>query len=250
MKYLVLTCCSIFLFGFWNTTFAAEEIKTEVPVLTQNNVASVSAGQTAPVVDSNAIGQFIKLQKPDIAEIAEKATVLIENHATASATIGTGFFITSSTVVTNKHVIFGITNPASLTIKLNEKVYSIKDSIRFNQVDDLVILETNETSENYLSLGDSDKVRKGDDCYVSGNPNGYLGNFTAGIITQNKLKNVRPGMSTDRVMLTDASISPGSSGSPVLDVRANVIGIVFAMDQAGQNLNLIIPVNALKQIIN
>lgn len=77
------------------------------------------------------------------------------------------------------------------------------------------------------------KISVGDDIYVGGNPKGLEGTFSKGIVS-----GVRPDAGLIQV---DAAISPGSSGGPVVNNRAEVIGIVVSSLVDGQNLNFAIP---------
>jgi hypothetical protein len=74
---------------------------------------------------------------------------------------------------------------------------------------------------------------------VIGNPEGLEGTVTEGIISA-----FREG--GDIIQIT-AAISPGSSGSPVLDDDGNVIGVATATYKEGQNLNFAISTNAIQR---
>ena len=98
-----------------------------------------------------------------------------------------------------------------------------------------------------LPLGDSHTVRIGDIVYVIGNPQGWKGTFSEGVISA-----IRPdGISwvNDEVFQMTALTSAGSSGGPVLNTVGEVIGVHAGTDGSGADLNFIIPVNDLKALL-
>jgi S1-C subfamily serine protease len=81
-----------------------------------------------------------------------------------------------------------------------------------------------------IALGDSTIVRVGDEVFAVGNPFGLDGTVTKGIISAVDRRNVRIGGSVYASLLqTDASISPGSSGGPLVNTRGEVVGVNTAM---------------------
>jgi len=78
-------------------------------------------------------------------------------------------------------------------------------------------------------------VNVGDTVYAIGNPLGFEGSFSQGIVGSMRV------LGSDRVLQITAPISPGSSGGPVLDEHGFVIGVSFATIENGQNLNFAIP---------
>jgi serine protease Do len=185
-----------------------------------------------------------------IASTAKKSSVMIVITINGKSDFGSGFFISPNQVVTNRHVISKAKDISEVKIyaKEGQRIYTIKTNIVAGN-DDLVILETNETVNDYLTLGNSDLMHEGDEIFVSSNPRGYSQVFTTGIISSKNVENIFLGLKNDRVMLITAPISPGSSGGAVMNERGHVIGVVVATDNAAQNLNYIIPINCLKQMI-
>ena len=88
---------------------------------------------------------------------------------------------------------------------------------------DLAILAVSGSSISTLSLGDSDSVSIGDVVYVVGNPEGFEGTFSDGVISGVRGSNADSG----KLLQMTAPISPGSSGGPVLNARGEVIGVPF-----------------------
>jgi Trypsin-like peptidase domain len=98
---------------------------------------------------------------------------------------------------------------------------------------DLAVLSVATTNHPYLQLCKSPGV-EGQSILVIGNPEGLQGTVTTGIISAIR--------STESLFQISAPISPGSSGSPVLDADSGmVIGVVVSFYKEGQNLNFAIP---------
>ena len=98
-----------------------------------------------------------------------------------------------------------------------------------------------------LSWGDSSKLRIGDVVLAIGNPFGYSHTVTSGIISA-KGRVIGTGP-YDNFLQTDATIHPGNSGGPLLDVRGRVIGINTAVSAQGAGIGFAIPINMVKTVI-
>ena len=97
---------------------------------------------------------------------------------------------------------------------------------------DLALLKFSATDVAYLELGSSAKAVEGQRVLVIGNPEGLQGTVSDGIIS---------AFREDRNLIQiTAPVSPGSSGSPVLDESGQVIGMATLVYREGQNLNFAI----------
>ena len=117
---------------------------------------------------------------------------------------------------------------------------------------DLAVLEI-ESKEKFipLSFGDSDKARVGDWVIAIGNPFGFGGTVTSGIISS---RNRDIGLTRyDDFIQTDASINQGNSGGPLFDLNGKVIGINTAIIAPGQTgsigIGFAIPANPASNVI-
>jgi S1-C subfamily serine protease len=111
---------------------------------------------------------------------------------------------------------------------------------------DLAVLRAESTRLHPAELGDASTLRVGQLVVAIGNPHGYAGSVTAGVVSAlGRSLPARQGGATrliDDVIQTDAALNPGNSGGALVDGRGRVVGINTAV--AGIGLGLAVPVNA------
>ncbi len=171
-----------------------------------------------------------------------------ERKATA---LGSGFIIDKKgIIVTNNHVIQGAED---IFVSVNgSKEYKAK-VLGTDPYMDLAVLEI-ESNEKFIpvSFGDSDKARVGDWVVAIGNPFGFGGTVTSGIISS---RNRDIGLTRyDDFIQTDASINQGNSGGPLFDLDGKVIGINTAIIAPGSSgsigIGFAIPSNPAAKVID
>ena len=170
-----------------------------------------------------------------------------ERKATA---LGSGFIIDKrGIVVTNNHVIQGAED---IIVSVNGSAEYKAKVIGKDPYMDLAILEI-ESNESFVpvSFGDSDKARIGDWVIAIGNPFGFGGTVTTGIISS---RNRDIGLTRyDDFIQTDASINQGNSGGPLFNLEGEVIGINTAIIAPGQSgsigIGFAIPSNPAAHVI-
>jgi len=165
--------------------------------------------------------------------------------------LGSGFIIDEKgLVVTNNHVIQGAED---IVVSVNgSKEYKAK-VIGKDPYMDLAVLQI-ESDEKFIpvSFGDSDKARVGDWVIAIGNPFGFGGTVTSGIISS---RNRDIGLTRyDDFIQTDASINVGNSGGPLFNLNGEVIGINTAIIAPGQSgsigIGFAIPSNPASNVIS
>jgi len=166
-----------------------------------------------------------------------------------ASALGSGFIIDEKgIVITNNHVIQGAED---IIVTVNgDKEYKVK-IIGTDPLSDIAVLQI-ETKDKFLpvNFGDSDKARIGDWVLAIGNPFGFGGTVTAGIISA---RNRNIGLSRyEDFIQTDASINSGNSGGPLFDTNGDVIGINTAiLGQSGSiGIGFAIPSNSAKKVID
>ena len=114
---------------------------------------------------------------------------------------------------------------------------------------DLAVLRLDDGDLTAAELGDAERLRVGQLVVAIGNPHGFTGSVTAGVVSQlGRSLTVAAGRIVDNVIQTDAALNPGNSGGALSDGRGRVVGINTAV--AGVGLGLAVPVNgATRKII-
>ena len=167
-----------------------------------------------------------------------------------ASSLGSGFIIDKKgIVVTNNHVI---ADAEDIVVKVNSKEYKAK-VLGSDPYADLAVLKIN-SSDNFVPVmfGNSDKARVGDWVVAIGNPFGFSGTVTSGIISaRNRDINLTR---YDDFIQTDASINQGNSGGPLFNLKGEVIGINTAIIAPGQTgsigIGFAIPSNAASTVID
>jgi S1-C subfamily serine protease len=155
-----------------------------------------------------------------------------------------GFLLTSAHVVTGP----GRSGRAAF-VDGRELKFNI---VGVDRLSDLAVLRTEGGDLVPAMLGEAEKLRVGQLVVAIGNPNGFAGSVTAGVVSAlGRSLPARAGRTVryiDNVIQTDAALNPGNSGGALVDSAGRVIGINTAV--AGVGLGLAVPINAAtRQIV-
>ena len=136
---------------------------------------------------------------------------------------GTGFVVSSDGyILTNRHVVEGAT-------KINVTVGSQEYQARIVEVlsdNDIALLKIDAQGLPTVMLGNSDEVQIGDTIYAIGCPLGICGTVTEGRVANIGISmQTKKGLTLHNLIMTDITITHGSSGGPLLNNRGEVIGI-------------------------
>ena len=150
--------------------------------------------------------------------------------------LGSGFFISQNgDIITNYHVLQGASSAEIKTA--DEKTYPITYIVAGDEQNDIIRLSVNIPSQYVYPLSLSKTIPEvGERIIVYGSPLGLENTVSDGIVSA-----IRDIPDYGRIIQITAPISPGSSGSPVLNMKGEVIGIATFQFIEGQNLNFAIP---------
>ena len=174
------------------------------------------------------------------------AIVSIDANLSDGFSAGTGCIVRRDGVIlTGSHVIDGAKDIEVTTS--NGKVYKASVLAKMGKNKDLALLKI-DSKQNLktISFGDSEQVKVGQKVLAIGNPFGFAGTLTSGIVS-------RIDYAKGRIQ-TDAAINPGCSGGPLLNSQGEVIGISQSIYNPDNNISNIgigfaIPINEAKKFI-
>jgi S1-C subfamily serine protease len=181
--------------------------------------------------------------------------VIIVNGVPAtgrSTALGSGFvYDNQGHIITNYHVIDGATT-ADVTFT-DGNTYSAKVIGKDAYADIAVLQITDNFSEEKvmpLPIANSSNMRTAEPVIAIGNPFGFSGTITTGIISGEGrlLPNPDTGFSIPNIIQTDAAINPGNSGGPLLNIQGQVIGMntaIFSQTGSYSGIGFAIPSNAI-----
>jgi tetratricopeptide (TPR) repeat protein len=181
---------------------------------------------------------------PDLVRSIKPSAVAIETFDARGEKLsrGSGFFIDLDRVVTNRHVIEGAYRAE---VHMNSGyTYQVKSVIAVDAEGDLALLKVDAPPNLVRPLPlDRTSPREGESVVVIGNPFGLEGSVTNGIVSA-----VRDIPGFGRIIQITAPISPGSSGSPVVNMQGQVIGVATLQVTGGQSVNFAIPSERIAQL--
>jgi S1-C subfamily serine protease len=163
---------------------------------------------------------------------------------------GSGFVLSEDGyIVTNNHVVEGASD---ITVTLDDGSTENAELVGADPRSDLAVLHVDRTDLTPLALGDSDEIRVGDPVVAIGNALdlGAEPTVTGGLISAKDRTITEPnGSVLVDLIQTDAAISPGNSGGPLLDMTGHVVGINTAVAGQGQNIGFAIAINRASDLI-
>jgi serine protease Do len=157
---------------------------------------------------------------------------------------GSGVVITpDGFMLTSAHVVAGSAGGARARVDGRELEVVV---VGADPLSDLAVLRADARDLAAAELGDAEHLRVGQLVVAIGNPHGFAGSVTAGVVSalgrSLPVRSRTAGRVVENVIQTDAALNPGNSGGALADGRGRVVGINTAV--AGVGLGLAVPINA------
>lgn len=172
------------------------------------------------------------------------------------ASQGSGFIISEDGyILTNEHVI---QNADSIVVTLPDGRTFRAELIGKDFALDVALLKINGSNLPSLSLGDSEKLKRGEWVIALGNPFGFLWEDNQPTVTVGVISALKRSFKGEKnrayrgFIQTDAAINPGNSGGPLINSEGKVIGMnTFIVSKSGgfEGIGFAIPINYIKKIL-
>src|SRR5689334_15948870 len=181
---------------------------------------------------------------PDLVRRIKPSAVAIETFDSRGEKLsrGSGFFVDADRIVTNRHVLEG-----AFKAEVHSSsgiVFPVKGVLAVDAEGDLALLKIDAPVPAIRALQiDKTSPQEGESVVVIGNPLGLEGSVTNGIVSA-----VRDIPTFGRIIQITAPISSGSSGSPVVNMQGQVIGVATLQITGGQSVNFAIPSERISQL--
>lgn len=250
MKFRTLLLIGLVMAGafIYFTNSPTSPLHTSEPIWSGPAVAR-SAGLGSD--EQNSIDVY-KAAKDSVAYITStvyQQTFFFETVPTRA--LGSGFLISADgRILTNNHVISG---SSKIEVKFADQSRYIAKVLVRDSADDLALIQIEPKKKlPFLKLGESDAVQVGQKVLAIGNPFGYDGTLTTGVVSSLGREIRSENSRLEGLIQTDAAINEGNSGGPLLDSQGNVIGINTAiLAPSGGNIGIgfAMPINRAKTML-
>ncbi len=188
----------------------------------------------------------------DLAENIAPAVVGISSADSSGESVGSGVCVASGGyVLTNYHVV---TNPNNIRLYLSNGDVFKATYVWGDSVQDIAVVKS-EKGLPFLPLADNDALKVGEDVVAVGTPISLSlkHTFTKGIVSAInrtlKLSSLSGESYMQNLIQHDASLNPGNSGGPIVNMKGEVLGINTLKISGGEGIGFAIPAKSIKSLL-
>ena len=230
--------------GGGDTTIIRE---TASGVTTSVSSARDAATEAESAVPSKglSVAEVVKRKSP--------AVVSISNETTQGGSLGSGFLIDAAGhIITNAHVV---DSASKTTVTFEDGTEAEGTILGVDTSTDVAVvkIDTVPTGVSPLPLGNSGGLTVGQEVVAIGNPYGYAGTATTGIVSALERVIESPsGFTIQNAIQTDAAINQGNSGGPLFDRDGRVIGInsqIASKNGGNVGIGFAVPIDTVRPIV-
>jgi serine protease Do len=165
--------------------------------------------------------------------------------------VGSGFLIDSSgLILTNSHLVFG---SQLIVVTLDDGTTASAQVVGADPIYDVALLKISKPREgilNALKLGDSDRLRVGEEVVAIGNPLGLDQSLTRGVVSAINRFLPETYITMEQPLIQmDTPVNPGNSGGPLVNRCGEVVGITTSVIPGAQNIGFSIPINMARVLV-
>lgn len=259
-KEYIKTIAIILLLGIVSLLLYNMYISIDVSDYGNSGYTSTKVQQTSNAIETNQkqITEVIEEVSEcvvGISKLQDNGSSIFLKDSSSELAIGTGIIISEDGyILTNQHVSGNKYSTCYVTLS-NGKEYTA--NVIWTDTDiDIAIIKINAKGLTYANLGDSDKIKVGEEVYAIGNPIGFefRRTVTYGIISAKdrtiKIEEGEKPSYMEDLIQTDATINPGNSGGPLIRPDGTVIGINTIKITSAEGIGFAIPINIIKPVIS
>ena len=230
--------------GGGDTTIIRE---TATGVTTSMSSARDTAAEAESGVPSKglSVAEVVKRKSP--------AVVSISNETTQGGSLGSGFLIDAAGhIITNAHVV---DSASKTTVTFKDGTEAEGTILGVDTSTDVAVVKIDKvpTGVSPLPLGNSGGLTVGQEVVAIGNPYGYSGTATTGIVSALERVIKSPsGFTIQNAIQTDAAINQGNSGGPLFDRDGRVIGInsqIASKNGGNVGIGFAVPIDTVRPIV-
>jgi S1-C subfamily serine protease len=248
LRTLFLALALVGAFVYFTTAPNSPLRRIDGPLWSGPSVAH-SAGLGGDEVNNIEIYKAAKDSVAYITSTVYQQTFFFEMVPTRA--LGSGFLISADgRILTNNHVISG---SSKIEVRFSDGGRYTAKVLVADRADDLAMIQIDPKKKlPFLKLGDSDALQVGQKVLAIGNPYGFQGTLTTGVVSSLGREIRNENSTLEGLVQTDAAINEGNSGGPLLDSQGNVIGINTAiLAPSGGNIGIgfAMPINRAKAML-
>jgi len=173
---------------------------------------------------------------PELVRQVKPAVVSVTTYDAKGDSLisGSGFFIRPGQVMTNLHVVRGAVRAEIKTLEGKGRSYAVSGLLAVDEEADLALLSVDLPLEkSRVAIMGTSLPEEGEKVFAIGNPLRLEGSVSDGIVSA-----VRDVPNLGNIIQVTVPISHGNSGSPLFNMKGQVVGIVTVKVTNGQNINL------------
>jgi S1-C subfamily serine protease len=198
---------------------------------------------------SNAVTNIVEFVTPAVVSINVRSKVNRGNRIMRQGGAGSGaIFTPDGYILTNSHVVHGAD---SIEVIFSDGSSSKAVLIGTDPSTDLAVIRVQSSNLQFLTLGDSSKLKVGQLIIAVGNPLGFDSTVSTGVVSAlGRALQSLDGRTIENIIQHTAPLNPGNSGGPLVNTKGEIVGVNTAIIAMAQGIGFSIPSNTATFVIS